>query len=49
MVVRCFDKVTTVYGESGHRGKWGGHFPRSELTALRRLWRARRSSTGRPE
>lgn len=48
-VVRCFDEVATVYGESGYRGKWGEHFPRSELEALRRVWRAHRSSPGRPK
>ncbi|MFI0943870.1 hypothetical protein [Streptomyces sp. NPDC021020] len=30
-VVRCFDEVATVYGESGYRGKRGEHFPRGEL------------------
>lgn len=40
-VVRCFDEVAGSYGESGYRGKWGEHFPRSELEALRRLWRSR--------
>ncbi len=48
-VVRCFDEVATVYGESGYRDTCGRYFPRSELEALRRLWRARRSSTGRPK
>ncbi|WP_170837893.1 hypothetical protein [Streptomyces sp. TP-A0874] len=43
-VVRCFDEVATVYGESGYRGKWGEHFPRSELEALRRIWQAHRSA-----
>jgi len=38
-VIRCFDEVAQTYGENGYRGKWGGHFPRSELEALRRLWR----------
>ncbi|MGJ5875859.1 NUDIX domain-containing protein [Streptomyces griseiscabiei] len=41
-VIRCFDEVAQTYGESGYRGKWGEHFPRAELEALRRLWRARR-------
>ena len=41
-VVRCFDEVVQIYGESGYRGKWGEHFPRTELEALRRVWRARR-------
>lgn len=38
-VIRCFDEVTQTYGESGYRGKRGEHFPRTELEALRRLWR----------
>ncbi|MFD4999673.1 hypothetical protein [Streptomyces buecherae] len=38
-VIRCFDEVAKTYGESGYRGKWGEHFPRTELEALRRLWR----------
>ncbi|MFH8395412.1 hypothetical protein [Streptomyces sp. NPDC018036] len=38
-VIRCFDAVAQTYGESGYRGKWGEHFPRTELEALRRLWR----------
>ncbi|MDX2391096.1 hypothetical protein NJL88_13760 [Streptomyces sp. DK15] len=37
-VIRCFDEVARTYDESGYRGKWGEHFPRSELEALRRLW-----------
>ncbi|UFQ16562.1 MULTISPECIES: hypothetical protein [Streptomyces] len=37
-VIRCFDKVAQTYGESGYRGKWGEHFPRTELEVLRRLW-----------
>ncbi|MFC9235092.1 hypothetical protein ACFTZK_01260 [Streptomyces decoyicus] len=39
-VVCCFDQVADTYGESAYRGKWGEHFPRVELEALRRLWRA---------
>lgn len=39
-VIRCFDEVARTYGESGYRGKWGEHFPRTELEALRRLWSA---------
>jgi hypothetical protein len=39
-VIRCFDQVAEAYGESAYRGKWGEHFPRAELEALRRLWRA---------
>ncbi|MFF2196378.1 hypothetical protein [Streptomyces sp. NPDC058157] len=35
-VIRCFDEVTRIYGESGYRGKWGEHFPRAELESLRR-------------
>ncbi|MFJ8598626.1 hypothetical protein ACIREM_07825 [Streptomyces shenzhenensis] len=38
-VIRCFDEVAQTYGESGYRGKWGEHFPRTELEALRRLLR----------
>jgi len=41
-VIRCFDEVARTYGESGYRGTWGEHFPRIELEALRRLWRAHR-------
>lgn len=41
-VIRCFDEVARTYGESGYRGKWGEHFPRIELEALRRLWHAHR-------
>ncbi|WP_369214098.1 hypothetical protein [Streptomyces flavofungini] len=41
-VIRCFDEVAQTYGESGYRGKWGEHFPRAELEALRRLWHAHR-------
>ncbi|MCX4804459.1 hypothetical protein ACFWWM_16680 [Streptomyces sp. NPDC058682] len=37
-VVRCFDEVARKYGESGYRGKWGEHFPRCELEALRDVW-----------
>ncbi|MFF9195043.1 hypothetical protein ACF09L_07540 [Streptomyces sp. NPDC014779] len=37
-VIRCFDAVAQTYGESAYRGKWGEHFPRTELEALRRLW-----------
>ena len=43
-VIRCFDEVARTYGESGYRGTWGEHFPWIELEALRRLWRAHRSS-----
>jgi hypothetical protein len=39
-VIRCFDQVADTYGESAYRGKWGEHFPRTELEALRRLWHA---------
>ncbi|WP_372405823.1 hypothetical protein [Streptomyces luteireticuli] len=46
-VVRCFDEVVTIYGESGYRGKWGDHFPREELEALRRGLRAHRSADDR--
>jgi hypothetical protein len=41
-VIRCFDEVETKYGVSGYRGKWGEHFPGSELRALRAAWRASR-------
>ncbi|MGW3679129.1 hypothetical protein [Streptomyces prasinus] len=37
--IRCFDEVAQTHGESGYRGKWGENFPRTELEALRRLWR----------
>ncbi|MFC9842801.1 hypothetical protein ACFWFF_21085 [Streptomyces sp. NPDC060223] len=40
-VIRCFDQVVRSYGESGYRAKWGEHFPRTELEALRHLWRGR--------
>ncbi|MFI6377374.1 hypothetical protein [Streptomyces sp. NPDC050546] len=40
--VRCFDEVARSYGESGYRGKWGEHFPRTELEALRNLWHSHR-------
>lgn len=43
-VIRCFDEVAQAYGESGYRGKWGEHFPRTELEALRRLWQDHRRS-----
>lgn len=39
-VVHCFDEVARAYGESGYRGKWGEHFPRNELEALRHIWQA---------
>ncbi|MDG9709523.1 hypothetical protein [Streptomyces sp. DH10] len=41
-VIRCFDEVARSYCESSYRSKWGEHFPRVELEALRRLWHARR-------
>ncbi|MGA5039787.1 hypothetical protein ACPCA8_22350 [Streptomyces capoamus] len=41
-VIRCFDEVARQYGESAYRGKWGEHFPRTELEALRTTWRERR-------
>ncbi|MFD8496784.1 hypothetical protein [Amycolatopsis sp. NPDC059657] len=41
-VIRCFDEVARKYGESGYRGRWNEHFPRTELEALRAVWRARR-------
>ncbi|MFI1176736.1 hypothetical protein [Streptomyces melanogenes] len=28
-VIRCFGGVAQAYGESGYRGKWGEHFPRT--------------------
>ncbi|WP_216677926.1 hypothetical protein [Streptomyces sp. MNP-20] len=43
-VIRCFDEVAQSYGESTYRGKWGEHFPRTELEALRNLWHAHRRS-----
>lgn len=45
-VIRCFDEVAQTYGESGYRGKWGEHFPRTELEALRRLWHGHHRSDG---
>ncbi|MBK3580585.1 hypothetical protein JHN63_43745 [Streptomyces sp. MBT65] len=45
-VIRCFDEVAQTYGESGYRGKWGEHFPRTELEALRHLWRTHRRPEG---
>jgi hypothetical protein len=44
--IRCFDDVARTYGESGYRGKWGEHFPRTELEALRRLRNDRRHPRG---
>lgn len=41
-VIRCFDEVVREYGESAYRGKWGEHFPRAELEALRTAWREHR-------
>ncbi|WP_199818949.1 hypothetical protein [Streptomyces sp. NRRL B-1347] len=45
-VILCFDEVARSYGESSYRSKWGEHFPRTELEALRRLRRAHRRSDG---
>ncbi|WP_414504993.1 hypothetical protein [Streptomyces sp. NEAU-L66] len=44
-VVRCFDEVADVYGESGYRGKWGEHFPRDALETLRRIRQKHRPAT----
>ncbi|MFF6779737.1 hypothetical protein [Streptomyces sp. NPDC012510] len=41
-VIRCFDEVVREYGESAYRGKWGEHFPRTELEVLRTAWREHR-------
>ncbi|WP_327676641.1 hypothetical protein [Streptomyces sp. NBC_00467] len=41
-VIRCFDEAVREYGESAYRGKWGEHFPRTELEALRTTWREHR-------
>ncbi|WP_186001461.1 hypothetical protein [Streptomyces sp. IB201691-2A2] len=41
-VIRCFDEVVSKYGESAYRGKWGEHFPRTELEVLRTAWRDHR-------
>ncbi|MER6218887.1 hypothetical protein [Streptomyces sp. NPDC001674] len=41
-VIRCFDEVVREYGESAYRSKWGEHFPRTELEALRAAWREHR-------
>ncbi|MGW3012078.1 hypothetical protein ACWC9R_25080 [Streptomyces sp. NPDC001219] len=43
-VIRCFDEVVNEYGVSAYRGKWGDHFPRTELEALRAAWNAHRVS-----
>lgn len=43
-VVRCFDEVAREYGESAYRGRWGEHFPRTELEALRVAWREHRGN-----
>ncbi|MFG2339891.1 hypothetical protein [Streptomyces yangpuensis] len=43
-VIRCFDEVVAEHGESAYRGKWGEHFPRTELEALRTAWRSARPS-----
>ncbi|MFJ8053529.1 hypothetical protein [Streptomyces luteogriseus] len=42
------DEVAQTYGESGYRGKWGEHFPRTEFEALRRLRRAHQLGGGQP-
>ncbi|MEV6106892.1 hypothetical protein AB0M28_19555 [Streptomyces sp. NPDC051940] len=42
-VIRCFDAVADAHGESACRGAWGARFPRTELEALRGLWRTTRS------
>ncbi|ROP55948.1 hypothetical protein [Streptomyces sp. PanSC9] len=44
-VIRCFDEVVKEYGESAYRGKWGEHFPRAELEALRTAWREHRGDS----
>jgi hypothetical protein len=41
-VIRCFDELAMEHGESAYRGKWGEHFPRTELQALRTAWRDHR-------
>ncbi|MFI6648223.1 hypothetical protein ACIBI8_11395 [Streptomyces sp. NPDC050529] len=45
-VIRCFDEVAQTYGESEYRAKWGEHFPRTELEALRRLSRTHQRPRG---
>ncbi|MEU3558060.1 hypothetical protein [Streptomyces fragilis] len=45
-VIRCFDQVVREYGESAYRGKWGEHFPRTELEALRAAWRRHQGACG---
>ncbi|MFI5533638.1 hypothetical protein ACIA8O_34390 [Kitasatospora sp. NPDC051853] len=40
-VIRCFDEAARANGEDGYLDAWGEAFPRTELEALRRLWRAR--------
>ncbi|MFD7626340.1 hypothetical protein ACFV7Q_09865 [Streptomyces sp. NPDC059851] len=47
-VIRCFDEVVREYGESAYRGKWGEHFPRTELEALRTAWREHRGDWAAP-
>lgn len=44
-VIRCFDEVVSEYGESTYHGKWGEHFPRTELEALRTAWREHRGDS----
>ncbi|MEU5437288.1 hypothetical protein AB0G73_28475 [Streptomyces sp. NPDC020719] len=43
-VIRCFDEAAQTHGESGYPGKWGEHFPRTELEALRHLWHTHRNT-----
>jgi hypothetical protein len=39
-VIRAFDAVAHTYGESEYHAEWGSRFPRTELEALRSVWRA---------
>ncbi|WP_326844295.1 hypothetical protein OHB33_38765 (plasmid) [Streptomyces sp. NBC_01558] len=41
-VIRCFDEVVSEDIEGTYRGKWGEHFPRTELEDLRTAWREHR-------
>ncbi|MFE5212581.1 hypothetical protein [Streptomyces sp. NPDC056600] len=51
-VIRCFDQVVWEHGESAYRSTWGEHFPRTQLEALRTVWREHRgdrSSSTQPQ
>ena len=40
VVIRAFDDVAHEHGDDGYLAMWGRPFPRTELEALRRAWRA---------